>query len=554
MQQQSHIFVFSTVLANKGAEAVRNGQFLTIIAFHCAQAETKKFLQKFPLKNNQFNRPGWFSNLNKNQQQQQQQQQGNKRMMNTNQQNFNLMKNNSMNPQQSGNLMSPMGMQGNFSQNINNADGGMLWGPGNPQQMNSIGNNNAMDPLFGDSLDSLVNDTLDPSVGCLDPSNPNQIPSLQGVKVPDEDLTPQQRQNRALKLAQLQELKQMFKQEPPGDIPMTDQEIQAACKQMNVHGSMNQMHVPPMQMGAAMNPGVNNQIRPMGSRPMGPQNPLNENMIGGMHNMAMMGIGNNGGGINNPNPMHPMQAGNNMNMSPMNMMQGGNMGNMGNMQQKVMPSNVGVNPEWNKMQTEFESGKRKGAPGCMDMNDSLGQNPNYMNRQMPPNAMRSMGNIRGQGPPPPYHQTSRSNSVSMSTQSPNSPNNPTSNLSLPSPRAGVNSALNSPAPCDPQRHLNMKNLNTRQSPTNNSSQGSPASTLNRQINHSSPSTPVSSHLSPSASINKDLESQMNPNIPSKFGFIFNPLQIYMLYFISRNGAESYACAVTTTNFIYEFIR
>jgi collagen type V/XI/XXIV/XXVII alpha len=45
MQQQSQIFVFSTALANKGAEAVRSGQFPTIIAYHCAQPETRKFLQ-----------------------------------------------------------------------------------------------------------------------------------------------------------------------------------------------------------------------------------------------------------------------------------------------------------------------------------------------------------------------------------------------------------------------------------------------------------------------------------------------------------------------------
>lgn len=45
MQQQSQIFVFSTALANKGAEAVKNGQFPTIIAYHCAQPETRKFLQ-----------------------------------------------------------------------------------------------------------------------------------------------------------------------------------------------------------------------------------------------------------------------------------------------------------------------------------------------------------------------------------------------------------------------------------------------------------------------------------------------------------------------------
>lgn len=45
MQQQSQIFVFSTALANKGADAVRNGDFTTIINYHCAQPETKKFLQ-----------------------------------------------------------------------------------------------------------------------------------------------------------------------------------------------------------------------------------------------------------------------------------------------------------------------------------------------------------------------------------------------------------------------------------------------------------------------------------------------------------------------------
>lgn len=527
MQQQSHIFVFSTVLANKGAEAVRNGQFLTIIAFHCAQPETKKFLQKFPLKNNQFNRPGWFSNLNKNQPQQS----TNKRIMTgANQQNFNLMKNSPMNPQQQGNMMTPGagpmggGMQGNFPPqncNMNNADGNMMWGQGNPQ-MNMGSNNSAMDPLFGDSLGDL--DPLDPSVGCLDPSNPN-IPSLQGVKVPDEDLTPQQRQQRAYKLAQLNELKQMLN---PGDLPMTEQELHNAVKMSGGLGqqppSMNQM--PPSGPMNPMGPmGMNNTIRHM------KMNPMNDNMMGGMPNQmgqgmpnpmggqGMMPMGNNVGGMNsNSNQMHPMQGGN-MNMPPMNMpgMQGGMTPGM--MQQKLMSPNIGGNPEWSKMQAEFEASKRKppGMPpgmcgGPMDaMNDPLGPNPNFMNRQMPPNAMR-MGNIRVQGPPPPYHQTSRSTSVSMATHSPNpnSPNNPTSNMSLPSPR-GVNSALNSPAPCD-QRHMGMKNLNTRQSPTNNSSQGSPASTLNRQINHSSPSTPVSSHLSPSASI-KDLE--MNPNIPSK---------------------------------------
>lgn len=45
MQQQSQIFVFSTSLANKSAESVISGQYSTIIAYHCAQPRTKKFLE-----------------------------------------------------------------------------------------------------------------------------------------------------------------------------------------------------------------------------------------------------------------------------------------------------------------------------------------------------------------------------------------------------------------------------------------------------------------------------------------------------------------------------
>lgn len=45
MQQQSQIFVFSTTLANKSAEAVLQGQFPSIIAYHCSQPGTKKYLE-----------------------------------------------------------------------------------------------------------------------------------------------------------------------------------------------------------------------------------------------------------------------------------------------------------------------------------------------------------------------------------------------------------------------------------------------------------------------------------------------------------------------------
>lgn len=65
MQQQSQIFVFSTTLANKGADAVLQGQYPSIIAYHCAQPGTKKYLEKHPNKVNQFrqNPAQWLNNL-----------------------------------------------------------------------------------------------------------------------------------------------------------------------------------------------------------------------------------------------------------------------------------------------------------------------------------------------------------------------------------------------------------------------------------------------------------------------------------------------------------
>ncbi|CAG2069089.1 unnamed protein product, partial [Timema podura] len=45
MQQQSLIFVFSTNLANKSAEAVLRGHFPSIIAYHYTQPGTKKYLE-----------------------------------------------------------------------------------------------------------------------------------------------------------------------------------------------------------------------------------------------------------------------------------------------------------------------------------------------------------------------------------------------------------------------------------------------------------------------------------------------------------------------------
>lgn len=100
---------------------------------------------------------------------------------------------------------------------------------------------------------------------------------------------------------------------------------------------------------------------------------------------------------------------------------------------------------------------------------------------------------RSQGPPPPYHQTTRSASVPIAIPSPNpnSPGNATSNLSLPSPRTC--SGLNSPA----------SKQGPGPSPTTNqmnTSIDSPGQSHGRGLNISNPGTPVSSsmHLSPNS--------------------------------------------------------
>lgn len=495
-----------------------------------------------------------------------------------------------MNAQQarSGPMNNQMGMQGGFppSCDMNNPEGNMMWGHGNQQQlsMDPLGNNGpSLDPLLNDSIDSLVNDPLDSHpqsnqinnphqspMGnmCMGPTSPN-IPSLgQGSKVPDELLTPQQRHQRQLKLAHIHELKQLLN---PNDGQMNEQEgapgsgpcakmnqigpnnpmMQGGMMQGNQHGPMNPMrpNFPPINMGPR---GNMNMCRPMGPGGMNPSS-MNDEMIGNPLGNPM-NSGPGGSIMGNMNMPPHMQGGNNMIMNNMgpgscNINNMNNMNNMGMMSQKGMPPNMMGGPgpganmqahmEWNKLQQQYyDESKRKG-PMCgpMDMNSDPSMLPGMggMGRQMPPGAMRNMPNMRpgGQGPPPPYHQTPRSASVPIATQSPNpnSPNNPTSNLSLPSPRGGCNSTLNSPAAGDPsrpmnQQHMNMKHMNQRQSPTT-SSQDSPAGAIGRQINHSNPSTPISSHLSPNASL-KDLEMSTNPSEYLYLHTSFNLTEIFAI--------------------------
>lgn len=370
MQQQSQIFVFSTMLANSGAEEVMQGRFPSIIAYHCAQPGTKKYLEKNPLKVNQFNRQSaqWLNNL-------------------TMIKNKGCTRSPGLIPKGQAPLDSFLGPDG-LEDMVGLGDGDLPWDQKNSHHL--------------DGLESVSNGLPDvgPDMDSCSPSLASMQPSLQGVKVPDENLTPQQRQHREEQLATIRKMQQMLF-------------------------------------------------------------PENQNVEGG----------------DSPELPHNIIGSNSSNMH----------GSGG-------PAPISAQIEWQKLQQQFYEDRTKMKPGSNVppsgvMVPSGPPGPSCVGG---PSLLRGAPgqSPRLQGPPPPYHQTQRSASVPVALQSPNpgSPNNPTSNLSLPSPRAS--SALNSPA--EPNRPFGLqRHMSTGQSPT---SQESP--TAPRRI-PSNPGTPVSSHLSPS---------------------------------------------------------
>uniref|UniRef100_A0A0A9Y5Q4 B-cell lymphoma 9 beta-catenin binding domain-containing protein n=1 Tax=Lygus hesperus TaxID=30085 RepID=A0A0A9Y5Q4_LYGHE len=143
MQQQSQIFVFSTALANKAAEAVYNGQYNSIIAYHCAQPRTKKYLEG------------------------------------TNQSNTGM----------------PNQCNSNLTVDQNNAK-------------NSL---NSQCSIMNPHTNSLMSEGMMPSLSDLNQDIGLTPPQpLAGVKVPDENLTPQQRQHREEQLATLRKMQQIL--------------------------------------------------------------------------------------------------------------------------------------------------------------------------------------------------------------------------------------------------------------------------------------------------------------------------------------------------------
>ncbi|XP_015599762.1 collagen alpha-1(III) chain isoform X2 [Cephus cinctus] len=393
MQQQSQIFVFSTTLANKGADAVLQGQFPSIIAYHCAQPGTKKYLEKHPNKVNQFrqNPAQWLNNLAM---MKQKGQQGAP---------------NSGFPTEQPPELSALDPNAppfwNEQPNLRNVNGGNSLG--NPES--SLDDTNIDVPCLVPNSPNNPANPQPPSTNAAMGHSPNLLggntspgpgglqPSLQGVKVPDEQLTPQQRQHREVQLATIRKMQEILFRE---------------CKD---------------EAGGPLDPA---QGTPVTSGP-----PTNVPSTG---------------------------------------------------PQGQCPSVV----DWHKSVGigQFLDGKNKvgvGSPGTVPLRGA-----------------GMAGVPRGQGPPPPYHQTTRSASVPIAIQSPNpsSPNNPTSNLSLPSPRAS--SALNSPADCNRQFQLGNQRPGGHlpgQSPTSqdspNPAVGTATTSSTARLNHSNPGTPVShSHL------------------------------------------------------------
>lgn len=394
MQQQSQIFVFSTMLANSGADEVMQGRYPSIIAYHCAQPGTKKYLEKNPLKVTQFNRQNpnqWLNNLA-------------------------MIKKgcvrSGMGPKNQQTIDNFLGSD-SLDDMVALRDNDLPWDQKNHHSL--------------DNLDSVSNGLADvvPDMNACSPSLGNVQPSLQGVKVPDENLTPQQRQHREVQLATIRKMQQMLFPE-----------------NHNIDGATNE--------GTDMNTGMISGNQPSNIQPSG------------------------------------------------------------------VPTSMAAQMEWQKLQSQFyeernvKSDTRQGpvtgpnsGPGLVP-GTGAGTPSTAGQSSQPPLRGSSGAPLRLQGPPPPYHQTPRSASVPIALQSPSpaSPNNPTSNLSLPSPRAS--SALNSPA--DPNRPFGIsRHMSTCQSPTSQDSPSAP------RLNHSNPGTPLSSHMSPSVTTsNNETTSSHQP--------------------------------------------
>ncbi|XP_028025562.1 collagen alpha-1(I) chain-like isoform X4 [Bombyx mandarina] len=432
MEQQSQIFVFSTMMANKGAEAVLSGQHHSIIAYHCAQPATKKYLEKHPLKIGQFNKQSpaqWLNNL----------------AMAKTRGGMRGGPNMIGGPNQMGHMMGgpmgpnmgPMGHSGMGHMGPSMMGPNRMSGPGNqmmmmkggPGQMGQMGP--GMGPMDGfpgstpscgvmDGLGAdgeMPWDTKNPSVMSNGMSNgPGQLPACseasgqppdsgsadggdcqtgpKGVKIPDENLTPQQRAHREEQLATIRKMQQMLFPESGGNnVNQGSGDNSQAPNDINPPNSTANMNMPfpPMSgMGpnGPMGPGPNGPMvsmsnnmnsgpsctmaGPMGPNgpmggPMGPNGPMGGHMgpggpMGGMGGPGGMGMGHGSMGPNGMmGPNGPMMGG----MGP-----NGPMGPLGPCGMKGIRGPCGGPDMKSGMCTDMHMGRGCGGP--------MGRMPNPM--------------------------------------------------------------------------------------------------------------------------------------------------------------------------------
>ncbi|PRD23655.1 UNVERIFIED_CONTAM: lgs [Trichonephila clavipes] len=287
-----------------------------------------------------------------------------------------------------------------------------------------------------------------PLVSCMNNSNPNvngnsfQNPNLTpmqlnqgpggpltGVKVPDENLTPQQRQHREEQLAMIRKMQQLLFPE--------------------------QQHMEPVQGGMAPNMG------PMLSGMPAQHNSHPRFGSGDMciHPGMDACFSPHQSCMNEHEHPHP----------PSDMYMGNSMIGPGFSQQNFPGSSVSAQMEWQKLKHQFyEERCKKQVCGNVPLPHSLvepeiqqtsvpqvqpmqtqqsmsqPQTPQQQTINSPSPSVGLSPGTRMQGPPPPYHQTNRR---TMPSPHPASPN--TSSLSLPSPHMA--SGLSSPA--DPSKQF-----------------------------------------------------------------------------------------------------
>ncbi|KAH8252403.1 hypothetical protein KR038_005602, partial [Drosophila bunnanda] len=528
MQQQNHIFVFSTQLANKGAESVLSGQFQTIIAYHCTQPATKNFLEDFFMKNP--------LKMNKLQQ-----------------------RHTSLGmpwigmgpgsgpaappPKQSqkpaSNLLKNQYNPGDNKRNAfadppdplaSNESDLMCWESGcsAPNARNNnidvTSESQAIKILEAAGVD-LGQSSSSKAGNINDPSHESNIVSLQGVKVPDENLTPQQRQHREEQLAKLKKMNQFL-------FPENENIIGGGTKMSNelimgmpgagggggtsagggpiINSQMRQLkpehHI--MNTEDVLLPG--DVISDMGSvigcgqksnlPCAGPGSGSGVEGVGGVNsNELMASFGNDISKelLSNQEPNltqpHPHQPGGGAGMAHI---------------------------EWSKIQHQFFEDRLKSGKVRPVTGGGGGQQQQQQQQPSNPVGQRSL-----QGPPPPYHSTQRSASVPIATQQSPNPSSP-NNLSLPSPRTTTTGSVGATVMGLPTNSPNVEGTTVGSGPTGQAvgassglqqvgvvggvhatskncfqtdAQESPPNQnpANRNRNHlnSNPSTPLS-HLSP----------------------------------------------------------